>query len=171
MSATTTAAPASSNRSSHDDVSDALAVRPTRHAVERWAERVRVSQDLPARQAREDLLRCCQTGRPSVTPPAWLQFSQADGYLLLGDDVCLPVAQDASGELVVLTVLTKWDEGSVYLAQRRSERRARLRSRRRKHHEGPAARRRRESLRPQPAPTVPWHALQRAATNGYVIAR
>lgn len=148
---------------------DTPTIRPTHHAIERWAERVRIGQELSTQHAREDLVRCCQAGRPSITPPAWLQFSKADGYLLLGDDICLPVAQDVSGELVALTVLTKWDADGVYVTRRRHERSARVRNQRRKHHEGPAAKRRRSTLMTASARTVPWAALQRAATHDYVI--
>ena len=60
------------------------------HAVEQYRHRVRPGLDQNA--ARTELERLCATGESSDVAPVWLEpAKRAPYYLLLGDDVALPL--------------------------------------------------------------------------------
>lgn len=103
-------------------------VRLSRHAVERYRDRLRPALSLPA--AKRELQRLASTQGVLVSErPEWCCSDHGrGGFLLLGDDVCLPVALDAGRVALALTCLVRGDlpEGE---RRRRNRRRAERRRR------------------------------------------
>jgi hypothetical protein len=77
------------------------------HAVERYQERVKPALDLQA--AREDLERMLPLGTFQHDPPPWDRpFDEADGWLLLGEGIVIPLSrnQDRRPGFWAITVLS-----------------------------------------------------------------
>jgi hypothetical protein len=94
-----------------DDWTPAGIARPalglTRHAVERFQERVRPGLDLEA--AQQGLARLVGLGEISDRAPAWLacrMHKRSALYLVVGD-VVLPLARGNGGRLIALTCLVR----------------------------------------------------------------
>lgn len=74
------------------------------HAVDRYVERVKPS--LTRREAMRDLRRLARTiGTVTTQRPEWVGEScHVDGWLLLGEDIALPVIRTPRGWLVKTTL-------------------------------------------------------------------
>ena len=105
------------------------------HAAEQYRHRVRPGLDPDA--ARAELERVRATGEVSTVAPAWLNAAKAaPHYLLLGDDVVLPVLPQGDGWIATMCLsqrtLTPTRRAArsarkkSLLASRRSRRRTRL---------------------------------------------
>ena len=93
------------------------------HAVQRYQERVRPGLDEAAARAELERLRAAAT--VVRDPPAWLHAAdQAPCYLLLGDDVVLPLLRQSGGGWVASTCVPK----STLTVQRRAAKTARRKS-------------------------------------------
>jgi hypothetical protein len=98
------------------------------HAIERYQERVRPGLDRQA--ALEDLRHTLTSaGVWSLEAPDWLDTQHGDGFVLLGDDVALPIQAAPDGALVATTCLTRggMDDGRRDV---RKARKAKLRAQR-----------------------------------------
>ena len=94
------------------------------HAVQRYQERVRPGLDEAA--ARAELERLRAVAAVASDPPGWLHAAdQAPWYLLLGDDVVLPLLRQSDGRWVASTCVPK----SALTLQRRAAKTARRKSR------------------------------------------
>jgi hypothetical protein len=97
-----------------------MTVTLTVHAVERFQERVRPTLDLEAAKTELDR-RADQFGRRVEARPDWLGMegrnivAPADAYLLIGDDVVLPLADRSTGPLALSCLV----RGSIPPAERR----------------------------------------------------
>ena len=93
------------------------------HAVARYQERVRPGLDEAAARAELERLRAVATVVREA--PAWLHAAdQASCYLLLGDDVVLPLLRRSGGGWVASTCVAK----STMTVQRRAAKTARRKS-------------------------------------------
>ena len=93
------------------------------HAVKRYCERVKPGLDEAA--ARNELERLRAAAAVAREPPAWLHAAdQAPCYLLLGDDVALPLLRQSDGGWVASTCVAK----STLTVQRRAAKTARRKS-------------------------------------------
>jgi len=93
------------------------------HAVARYCERVRPGLDGAAARAELERLRAVAT--VVHEPPAWLHAAdQASCYLLLGDDVVLPLLRQSDEGWVASTCVPK----STLTVQRRAAKTARRKS-------------------------------------------
>jgi hypothetical protein len=91
----------------------------TTHAIERYVERLRPA--LTKKAARRELVALCEVAEVVTERPAWLGLGEAtDGYLLLGDDVVLPVMRGKTG-WVAMTCMTR---GGLAPSERRARNRA-----------------------------------------------
>jgi hypothetical protein len=73
---------------------DPKQVRVSAHAVEQYRERVKPGLESDA--ARAELERLCMLGRIRTEPPGWVNPARpAAYYLLLGDEIVLPLAPQA----------------------------------------------------------------------------
>ena len=76
------------------------------HAAELYCHRVRPGLDRDAAHAELERLRA--TGEISTVAPAWLHAAKpAPHYLLLGDDVALPVLPRQEGGWIATTCVTQ----------------------------------------------------------------
>lgn len=101
--------------------STGVAVFLTDHAVERWHERCRPAKDRDG--ALRDLVQLVAAVGVLVTQaPVWLGSDpdgpEADAYLMVGDDITLPVSRRSARTCIVA------GEPSSLVRQQRSQRRA-----------------------------------------------
>lgn len=94
----------------------------SRHAVERYHERVRPA--LSPERVREEMREVLRQGERLLTPPEWLLEASslarelaADWWLVLGDSIVLPIAQGRA-----VTCLTRSDFGELYRERRSAQR-------------------------------------------------
>ena len=84
-------------------------VRATKHAVERYHDRVRPGLSLRAAEA--ELVRACSHGELTEKCPDWAHEHEAATakrrYLMLGDDICLVLEPHTELDWVIVTVLTR----------------------------------------------------------------
>jgi len=95
----------------------------TRHCVERFRERFCPALDLLAAEARIE--QVLDYARLEPWPPSWVVAPEpAAAYLVVGDDLALPLVERGSEVLVARTCLPR---GGITRAarERRNERRAR----------------------------------------------
>ena len=86
--------------------SSARAIFLTRHAIERYEQRIRPGVTIE--EARADLERLAAQGTLTVDPPPWIgqsNWTAAVRYLLVGD-VVLPLGR-ADGRLIALTCIPR----------------------------------------------------------------
>ena len=112
----------------------AQTVLVSRHAAERYRDRVRPGFEVDA--ARAELERLREAGEISTVAPAWLNAANpAPHYLLLGKDVVLPVLAQGDGWVATTCVTqrtvtpTRRAAKSVRRASLGASRRARRRTR------------------------------------------
>ena len=109
----------------------------THHCVERFHERSRPALELI--RAREELEMLVGVGEVAEQPPAWFAAgaaSEADAYLLIGEDLVIPLASRSDGSgMVAKTCITRGVPSEAT--------RARWNARKRKRRLDRAARRRR----------------------------
>jgi hypothetical protein len=99
----------------------------SRHCIERFRARFRPALDAATAGAELEAILPC--GRIAVEPPPWLadRRREPDAYLLLGDDVAMPLMRSGTtGQFHAVTCLSR---GSISPAER--ERRNAKRTRRR----------------------------------------
>jgi hypothetical protein len=98
-------------------------VRISQHAVQRYRERIKPGLDEAG--ARVELERLRAVGTVVREPPRWLHAAdRAPCYLLLGDDVALPLLRVADGGWIASTCVPK----STLTVNRREAKTARRRS-------------------------------------------
>ena len=116
----------------------------TPHSIKRFQERCRPALDAPA--ASLELQRLLASGRIVATAPDWhacRTASTASLYLLLGDDLVLPLEPDrrSADRWVAKTCITRGGLSDAVRVRRnerkRNSRRARRARRRRERHSGP----------------------------------
>ena len=91
----------------------------TTHAIERYVERLRPA--LTKAAARRELVRLCEVAEITADRPGWLGLGEAtDAYLLIGEDVALPVMRGHTG-WVAITCMTR---GCLAPSERRARNRA-----------------------------------------------
>lgn len=101
---------------------DGRALILSRHAVQRYQDRVRPALDLD--QVEAELRRILPLeGRFTAMPPEWVDSEDSDGWVLLGDDIAFVVQADH-----VFTCLTR-AEPSEESRQRQNEGRAKRKER------------------------------------------
>lgn len=109
----------------------------TDHAINRYRERVRPG--LPFRRAEAELLRVLALGVWSDVAPLWLPYAPSHdsvvGFVLVGDDIALPVAGQGSGDLAVTTCLVRGGHAEEVRVARRAVKKARQGERRRRREE------------------------------------
>jgi hypothetical protein len=112
-----------------------LTVRVSTHAIEQYQHRVSPGLDPDA--AREELERLREAGEISPVAPGWLHAAKdAPYYLLLGEDVVLPVLRQGNGWIATTCVsqrtltptrrAAKSARKKSHLASRRARRRTRF---------------------------------------------
>lgn len=109
----------------------------THHCVERYHQRSRPALELLA--AREELEILVGVGEVAEAPPPWFAAgaaTESDAYLLIGEDLVIPLRQDRHGEGMVGTTCVARNVPSEATRARWNRRKARRRMKR-------AARRRR----------------------------
>jgi hypothetical protein len=117
------------------------------HACDRYVERIRPTLEREA--APRELARLVwEQGRVLADPPAWLADRQraepADAYVLVGDELVLPV-RVAGGRFPIAVAVTCLDRSGISerARQRRNHRRRELSARRRERRRGGTQPRRR----------------------------
>lgn len=107
----------------------------TTHAIERYVERVRPA--LTKAAARCELVRLCEVAEVALERPAWLGLGEAtDAFLLLGDDVVLPLVRGHTG-WVAITCMTRGCISPAERMARNNRNRARRYARSHKRREAP----------------------------------
>ena len=97
---------------------DTLPVNFSTHARERFAERLRSGSS----DAVDELSRMLASAIVTTKRPGWFGDSEerAAAYLLLGEDVVLPLVARANGELVATTLITRGSMGEEKRQRRTS---------------------------------------------------
>lgn len=94
---------------------DSAAIGFSRHAVERYRERIRPSLECEAVKA--ELSRLLATALVTRERPAWLTEDEhgTAAYLLLADgEICLPLMRRAAGELYSTTCLFRGQMAAIH---------------------------------------------------------
>ena len=102
---------------------DCLPINFAEHAVRRFIERLRPGIESEA--AYSELCHLLASSRVVRQPPGWLATESAppaDRWLLIGDDLALPLRRNRAGELLAVTTLAR---GSISPTRRSSRNRAR----------------------------------------------
>src|SRR4051812_42957202 len=90
-----------------DSFSAETPVEYSRHALERYAERVRPGLPLSSIESELRSVVTCG-GRIVVVPPLWAPWdSKSSAYLVVGDDVVLPLRSSSPVGYVAVTCLTR----------------------------------------------------------------
>lgn len=127
---------------------DAVPLVWTSHVLTRYAERLAGSQEgRPEATVALALSRMLAAARIVRERPTWIrgEENQAVAWLILGDDVAVPLGANRDGELVALTLMARGEYAPVHRANLNSNRRRRADAKRRSRTEGKRGRESRKS--------------------------
>ncbi len=99
-------------------------IRATRHAVIRWAERVRSLDPSYCPAVESQMLACLAAAEITTEPPAWCLTTRPGCIYLLAGSIVAP-AYISGGVIHVMTVITPDCLGSPAAERRRANRRRR----------------------------------------------